>query len=96
MSCKLLQRSLMAMLLWAASAAAAAVPSTRVLDDFESLAAWSAHPADGVEVKISPDTGGSGKCMRLDFRFVKGGGYAVVRRALAIDAPAYEVPALRA
>ena len=87
MSYKLLQRSLMAMLLWSAAATAAEVPSSAVLDDFESVAAWSAHPADGVEVKISPDTGPSGKCMRLDFKFVKGGGYAVVRRALAIDVP---------
>ncbi len=87
MSSKLLQRSLMAMLCWSATAMAAEVPSTRVLDDFESVAAWSAHPADGVEVKISSDTGRNGKCMRVDFRFVKGGGYAVVRRALAIDFP---------
>ncbi|MBI5837873.1 MAG: discoidin domain-containing protein [Candidatus Eisenbacteria bacterium] len=58
-----------------------------VLDPFEDLSAWSAHPADGVELAIRPDTGVQGRCMRLDFRFVKGGGYAIARRALALELP---------
>ncbi|MEO5987559.1 MAG: discoidin domain-containing protein, partial [Candidatus Eisenbacteria bacterium] len=84
---KLLQSSMLLLWLWARVGVAAEASTTRSLDDFENVTAWSAHPADGVEVRISQDTGAKGRSMRLDFRFVKGGGYAVVRRALEVDLP---------
>jgi hypothetical protein len=40
-------------------------------------------PADGVEMKLSGEAG----ALRVDFRFVKGGGYAVLHRALDLDLP---------
>lgn len=62
----------------------------RTLDDFEHPA-WTAHPADGVELTIRPDAGRRGRAMRLDFVF-HGGGYAVARRELPFDLPAdYEL-----
>lgn len=79
--------SLLLIGMWAGNGISAVAPATRVLDDFERLSAWSAHPSDGVEIRISQDAGVKGRSMRLDFRFVKGGGYAVVRRALDADLP---------
>ncbi len=57
--------------------------SPRVLDSFERITAWSAHPADGVRMSLHEDHGH----MRLDFSFAAGG-YAVARRALPIELPA--------
>ena len=62
--------------------------SAAVLDDFESIAAWSAHPSDGVELRISQDAGLHGKAMRLDFDFHGGAGYAIARRNVDLDLPA--------
>jgi hypothetical protein len=53
-----------------------------VLDDFESLEGWSAHPAEGVELRIGQDAGFQGRAMRLDFDFRGGAGYAIARRRL--------------
>jgi hypothetical protein len=56
-------------------------------DDFEDAAAWSAHPADGVELELRSDEGVHGRALRADFRFAHGGGYAVLRRTVALDLP---------
>jgi hypothetical protein len=66
----------------------ATAASAAVLDDFESIAAWSAHPSDGVELRISQDAGLHGKAMRLDFDFHGGAGYAIARRNVDLDLPA--------
>lgn len=58
----------------------------RIIDDFEDASAWSAHPSDGVKLAISSDAGVHGRALRLDFAF-SGGGYAVARRAVALDLP---------
>ncbi|HTM57669.1 MAG TPA: discoidin domain-containing protein [Candidatus Udaeobacter sp.] len=62
--------------------------SPRVIDGFESAAAWRAIPADGVEMRLSNDEGFHGRSLRVDFRFVKGGGYAVLHRDVDLDLPA--------
>ena len=62
--------------------------SAAVLDDFESIAAWSAQPSDGVELRITQDAGLHGKAMRLDFDFHGGAGYAIARRKVDLDLPA--------
>jgi hypothetical protein len=59
----------------------------RVLDDFESVAAWSAQPSDGVSLALAADDGHSGRALRMDVDFHGGGGYAVAHRALPIDLP---------
>ena len=66
-----------------------AAPATVRVDGFDSAAAWRAQPADGVEMKLTdePVAGSAGRCLRVDFRFVKGGGYAVLHRDLALDLP---------
>ncbi|MGZ4807945.1 MAG: hypothetical protein ACXV7D_01330, partial [Thermoanaerobaculia bacterium] len=71
-----------------AAMTAAATASAAVLDDFESIAAWSAHPSDGVELRISQDDGLQGKAMRLDFDFHSGAGYAIARRNVDLSLPA--------
>jgi hypothetical protein len=74
----------------AASAPAASVAAmqARVLDDFEALSGWTAHPSEGVELRISQDSGFAGRSMRLDFDFHGGTGYAIARRSIPIDLPA--------
>ena len=66
----------------------AAAPDVVVLDDFEQLSGWTAHPSDGVELRISQDSGFSGRSMRLDFDFRGGAGYAIARKAIPLDLPA--------
>jgi hypothetical protein len=76
-------------------AAPVASPAPQIVDDFEASDAWTAMPADGVEMRLSTEaadpraTGDSvgGRALRVDFRFVKGGGYAVLRRPLDLDLP---------
>jgi F5/8 type C domain len=58
-----------------------------VLDDFESVSGWTAHPSEGVELRISQDSGFAGRAMRLDFDFRGGAGYAIARRSVPIDLP---------
>jgi hypothetical protein len=60
---------------------------TTVVDDFDAVAGWTAHPADGVELAIRSDAGWRGRCLRLDFRFLAGSGYAVARKELALELP---------
>ena len=57
---------------------------TRVLDDFGSVAAWEAAPAEGVGTAIAADGG----AMRVDVDFHGGGGWALVRRSLEVELPA--------
>ncbi|HEY6867859.1 MAG TPA: discoidin domain-containing protein, partial [Candidatus Eisenbacteria bacterium] len=59
----------------------------RLVDGFESVDGWTARPADGVELSLASDAGVHGRALRADFRFVKGGGYAVLHRDLALDLP---------
>jgi hypothetical protein len=63
-----------------------------VLDDFESIVAWSPHPSDGVSLALTQDAGRSGKGLRLDFDFQNHAGYAIARRNLDLDLPTnYEI-----
>ena len=66
---------------------AMAQAQSKVLDDFESPLAWVAAPADGVLLTIHPDSGRTGRAMRLDFDFQGHGGYAVTRKAIPLDLP---------
>lgn len=66
---------------------ASAETETRVLDDFEALRGWSAHPSEGVSLRISQDSGFAGRGMRLDFDFGGGAGYAIARKTLPIRLP---------
>ena len=66
----------------------AAAPGSPVLvDGFERIDRWSAHPADGVELSLASDRGRAGRALRMDFSFTSGGGYAIARRATAIPLP---------
>ncbi len=62
--------------------------TTRVIDTFDEVAPWSAHPADGVQLALHGDRGRQGGALRLDFSFGRGGGYAIARRAVNLDLPA--------
>jgi hypothetical protein len=87
MSVRRLAGALLLLLLAHAGAARAAGAPVRI-DDFEDIAPWSAHPAEGVELGLSSDAGLHGKALRLDVRFARGTGYAVARRAVSLDLPA--------
>jgi hypothetical protein len=66
---------------------AAAPGSPVLLDGFERIDLWSAHPADGVELSLASDRGRTGRALRMDFSFTSGGGYAIARRSTAIPLP---------
>ena len=72
----------------ARAAASPAAAHPRVLDAFEDSAPWSAVPASGVLMKLSTEPGAVGRALRVDFDFQKGGGYAVLRRAIDLPLPA--------
>ncbi|MGI8619225.1 MAG: discoidin domain-containing protein [Gemmatimonadaceae bacterium] len=59
----------------------------RVLDDFESVAGWTAQPSDGVSLSITRDSGRTGSAMRLDYDFHDRGGYAIAKRVITLDLP---------
>ena len=67
-----------------ATATVAAPAPARVFDDFDRVTAWQASASDGVTARVSADAG----ALRLDYDFARVSGYAVARRALAIDWPA--------
>lgn len=69
-----------------------AVDRTRVLDDFENPAVWSAQHTDDVTASLSSVTGKYGKALRLTFDFDHVNGYATAHRALPLDLPPnYEI-----
>ncbi|SEM02698.1 F5/8 type C domain-containing protein [Sphingomonas palmae] len=75
-----------------ATAAVVAAPApVRVLDRFDSVAAWQSSASDGVTARVSADAG----ALRLDYDFARVSGYAVARRPLVIDWPANFVLTLR-
>ncbi len=65
--------------------AVSAAGQTRVLDDFASVAGWTAAPSEGVRLAISADVAGGRRAMRLDFDFQGHGGWAAARKALALE-----------
>src|SRR5688572_28738247 len=44
---------------------------------------WTAHPSDGVTMKLTPE----GNATRLDFDFHGHGGYAIARKKVDLDLP---------
>ena len=71
----------------AARAAAPRAAAATVVDAFEDISAWSAHPAEGVTLGLASDAGAHGRALRMDVRFAHGTGYAVARRAVSLDLP---------
>ncbi|MEO6264593.1 MAG: discoidin domain-containing protein [Luteimonas sp.] len=66
----------------------AAAPAERVLDDFDSIAAWKAVASDSVSASLRQADGASGKALCLDYDFNGVSGYAVARRVLPMTYPA--------
>ncbi|MGD8397132.1 MAG: discoidin domain-containing protein, partial [Candidatus Eiseniibacteriota bacterium] len=77
---------LMALLPSPATAAPPPAADVRIIDEFEDVSGWSAHPADGVTLAIESDAGFEGRAMRLDVG-IPGAGYAVARKTVALDLP---------
>ena len=63
------------------------LPAARLVDDYESSAAWTALPASGVEMRLAAEPGPYGNALRVDFDFKGGGGYAVLHREVSLDLP---------
>ncbi len=57
---------------------------TTVLDDFASVGAWVAAPAEGVSTALAADGG----ALRVDVDFHGGSGWALIRRPLPLELPA--------
>ncbi len=75
---------------WAGAAlqAAAAVPGSRLLDGFEDLRPWAASASEQVLARIEGAAGAEGQALCLHYDFNGVSGYAVARRALALQLPA--------
>ncbi|MBW8875191.1 MAG: discoidin domain-containing protein [Acidobacteria bacterium] len=78
------QAAVWALLVLVLLIAAPLAAQTRTLDDFETIAGWTAAPSDGVRLDLSWDQG----ALRLDFDFHGGAGYAVAHKAFDLDLPA--------
>jgi hypothetical protein len=76
-------------LLFATLFAAHAVAGTepRPLDDFTDLASWRIITAEGVHLSTHPDTSDGVPAIRLDYEFITGGGYCIIRKPIALDLP---------
>ncbi len=61
--------------------------SASTLDSFDSIAAWKAAPAQGVEMHLSKEAGRHGAALRIDFDFHGHGGYAIARREVPVELP---------
>jgi len=71
---------------------AGARDETAILDNFESLASWSADHSDDTTSSIESIAGEAGRALRLNFDFKSVVGYATARRELPLDLPAnYEL-----
>ncbi len=71
------------LLLLAGCAGTGGQGTERAVSLLDDPGAWTAHPADGVQLELVPDDG----ALRLDFDF-EGGGYAIARREVDLDLPA--------
>lgn len=61
----------------------------RLLDDFESAAAWQAGASDQVSATLRSERGAQGRALCLDYDFKGVSGYAYLERRLPIDFPAH-------
>ena len=83
-----MQRNRLLLALGASAAISSpAAAQQRVMDTFEEPDGWTAHPSDGVSLRISREPGRSGLAMRLDFDFHGGAGYAIARRETPLELP---------
>ena len=70
----------------------AELPSPRMLDRFDQIAAWQPVASDDVRASIYSADGPHGGALRLDFDLSGTAGYAIARRALPLDLPPnYEI-----
>ncbi len=77
------RRGVLAALLLLPAVSAVASQDFRLrIDDFTTIDAWSAHPADGVALALAADAG----ALRMDFD-IPGGGWAIARRELKLPLP---------
>lgn len=68
-------------------ALAQALPTTRILDGFDDISAWTAVASDSVSASLRQVDGPVGKALCLDYDFNGVSGYAVARRELPMDYP---------
>lgn len=74
------------------AAAIAAQPLARVLDPLDNAASWKVVTPEGVRLSVHEDEGVTGRCLRLDYEFVTGGGYCIIQKDLPVALPAnYEL-----
>lgn len=62
-----------------------AYPQETVLDEMDSSVNWSIYKAEGVGIDTSTVAGQFGKCLKIDFDFVTGGGYGGVAARFPIE-----------
>jgi hypothetical protein len=66
------------------------VYETRTLDPMDSADGWKVITSDAVTLKVTPEPlvgADAGRCLRLDYHFTTGAGYAIIQKPLPIDLP---------
>ncbi len=53
----------------------------------DSAASWKVVTPEGVRLSLHEDDGQSGRCLRLDYEFVTGGGYCIVQKDFPVTLP---------
>ncbi|HEX2838122.1 MAG TPA: discoidin domain-containing protein, partial [Phycisphaerales bacterium] len=69
------------------AAAAGEQPATGVLDVMDNAASWKIVTPEGVRLSLHEDDGHSGRCLRLDYEFVTGGGYCIIQKDFPVTLP---------
>jgi hypothetical protein len=83
----MLKRILGSIALALAFALPAHAQTPRVLDGFETIAAWTADGSTDVSSEVSAVAGHDGRAMRLDYDFNGRSGYAFAARAIDLGVP---------
>jgi len=71
----------------------AATPAfqARILDPLDSPEGWKIITSDAVTLTVTAEpvasNGKAGRCLRLDYHFTTGAGYAIIQKPLAVDVP---------
>ncbi len=63
-------------------------PTQRVLDPMDDARSWKVVTPEGVRLSVHEEEGVVGKCLRLDYEFVTGGGYCIIQKDLPVVLPA--------
>lgn len=66
---------------------AAARGQTRVLDPMDAPTGWVIRTSDDVALTVTPEPAPDGTCLRLDYHFQSGTGFAIIQKVIPLEMP---------